>query len=226
MTPCQLRQFRRLLVALVLQALALTIALSLDIDRMMQTVQRLGGQKSDVTEWQSMVVTARPLTDTMDKLRQVNEYFNHKIAFYDDIAVWGQSDYWATPAETLAMGRGDCEDFAIAKYFSLQLAGVPIEQLRIVYVKARIGGSRSSIQQAHMVLVYYPAPDAEPWVLDNLITDLRLASQRTDLTPVFSFNSQGIWTSISGSDPAAAGGVGRLSRWQDLLQRARREGFD
>ena len=226
MTPCQPRQFRRLLVALVLQALALTIALSLDIDRMMQTVQRLGGQKSDVTEWQSMVATARSLTDTMDKLRQVNEYFNHKIAFYDDTAVWGQSDYWATPAETLAMGRGDCEDFAIAKYFSLQLAGVPIEQLRIVYVKARIGGSRSSIQQAHMVLVYYPAPDAEPWVLDNLITDLRLASQRTDLTPVFSFNSQGIWTSISGSDPAAAGGVGRLSRWQDLLQRARREGFD
>jgi predicted transglutaminase-like cysteine proteinase len=225
-TPCQLRQLQRIILALAVQALALTFALGLDIDRLIQTVQHLGGQKSEVTEWQGMVENARSRTDTMDKLRQVNEYFNHRIAFYDDTAVWGQSDYWATPAETLAMGRGDCEDFAIAKYFSLQLAGVPIEQLRIVYVKARIGGSRSSIQQAHMVLAYYQTPDAEPLVLDNLITDLRPASQRSDLTPVFSFNSQGIWTSISGSDKAAAGGVGRLSRWQDLLQRARREGFD
>jgi predicted transglutaminase-like cysteine proteinase len=225
-TFCQLRQLRQIILALAVQGLALTFALGLDIDRLTQAVQRLGGQKSEVTEWQGMVENARSRTDAMDKLRQVNEYFNHRIAFYDDMVVWGQSDYWATPAETLAMGRGDCEDFAIAKYFSLQLAGVPIEQLRIVYVKARIGGSRSSIQQAHMVLAYYPTPDAEPLVLDNLITDLRPASQRSDLTPVFSFNSQGIWTSISGSDKAAAGGVGRLSRWQDLLQRARREGFD
>ena len=226
MTACHLRQLRPILLAIALQALVLSWASGVDVDRLTQAVVQFGGQKSEVTDWLAMISNARAATDPTGRLRLVNEYFNRRIDFYDDQAVWGQSDYWATPAETLAMGRGDCEDFAIAKYFSLQLAGIPVEQLRIVYVKARIGGSRSSVQQAHMVLAYYAAPDAEPIVLDNLITELRPASQRSDLTPVFSFNGQGIWTSMSGADQAAPGGVGRLSRWQDLLQRARREGFD
>jgi predicted transglutaminase-like cysteine proteinase len=166
------------------------------------------------------------LTSPTDKLLRVNEFFNRRIAFVDDLTVWGQTDYWATPAETLAMGKGDCEDFAIAKYFTLQNAGVANEQLRLIYVKAHIGGAASPIQQAHMVLAYYPTPDAEPLLLDNLITDIRPASRRTDLTPVFSFNSQGIWPGAGGGDPQGSGGIGRLSRWQDLLQRARQEGFD
>jgi predicted transglutaminase-like cysteine proteinase len=161
-----------------------------------------------------------------DKLRRVNEFFNRRIRFADDREVWGQGDYWATPMETLAKGQGDCEDFTIGKYFTLLAAGIPDEQLRLVYVKARIGGSGSSIQQAHMVLAYYSAPDAEPLVLDNLITEIRPASRRPDLTPVFSFNSQGIWAGAMGGTAPSAGGIGRLSRWQDLLQRARREGFD
>jgi predicted transglutaminase-like cysteine proteinase len=160
------------------------------------------------------------------KLRRVNEFFNRRIGFADDREVWGQSDYWATPMETLAKGRGDCEDFTIAKYFTLLEAGIPGDKLRLVYVKARIGGPSSSIVQAHMVLAYYATPDAEPLVLDNLITDIRPASRRPDLTPVFSFNSQGIWQGASGGSAPSAGGLGRLSRWQDLLQRARHEGFD
>ena len=226
MKTCHLRQLRPLLLAMVLQGLLLSWAIGLDVERLTQAVVQFGGQKSEVTDWLAMISGARAAADAPAKLRIVNEYFNRRIMFQDDQVVWGQSDYWATPAETLAMGRGDCEDFAIAKYFSLQVAGIPVEQLRIVYVKARIGGSRSSLQQAHMVLAFYPSPDAEPVVLDNLITELRPASQRPDLTPVFSFNGQGIWTSMAGTDQAAPGGVGRLSRWQDLLQRARREGFD
>lgn len=77
-----------------------------------------------------------------------------------------------------------------------------------------------------MVLVWYATPDAEPLVLDNLINDIRPASRRSDLLPVFSFNSQGIWQGVAGKEPQSTGGIGRLSRWQDLLQRARQEGFD
>lgn len=161
-----------------------------------------------------------------EQLRHVNEFFNRRILFGEDEQIWGQSDYWATPMETLAKGAGDCEDFAIAKYFSLLALGVPVEQMRLVYVKARIGGPASSIQQAHMVLAFYSTPEAEPLVLDNLITEIRPASRRTDLQAVFSFNSQGIFTGAAGNAAVGPSGVAGLSRWQDLLRRARNEGFD
>lgn len=128
--------------------------------------------------------------------------------------------------ETLAKGAGDCEDFTIAKYFTLLNANVPVEQLRLIYVKARIGGMNSNLQQAHMVLAYYESPDAEPLVLDNLITDIRPASRRMDLSPVFSFNSQGIFKGVDAKTKPETGGVTQLSRWSELLQRARAEGFD
>ena len=221
-----LRQYCCVFLTLTLYLLGLATTYGLDIDRIVQAVQHLGGRKAEVVEWQAMLSDARTQTDPLARLRLVNEYFNRRIQFADDMTVWGQADYWATPAETMAMGRGDCEDFAIAKYFSLLNVDIPVGQLRLVYVKARIGGSGSSVLQAHMVLAYYPAPDAEPLVLDNLITDIRPASRRPDLTPVFSFNSQGIWVGAGAGDQPTAGAVGRLSRWQDLLQRAHREGFD
>jgi predicted transglutaminase-like cysteine proteinase len=206
--------------------LSLTSATAFDLERLLARFEQLGGSKDIFRDWRQLLGDAREIAPPADKLRRVNEFFNRRIQFADDQEVWGQSDYWATPMETLAKGRGDCEDFTIAKYFTLLNAGVANEQLRLVYVKARIGGPDSTLIQAHMVLAYYPAPDAEPWVLDNLITEIRPASRRPDLAPVFSFNSQGIWQGAGGNDPKGTGGVGRLSRWQDLLQRARQDGFD
>lgn len=212
-----------LLVALWL---GLNSANSLDGNRLLATLQTLGGNVATLREWQHLTSNVLVMNDMEDRLRRVNEFFNRRILFSDDQEVWGQSDYWATPMELLAKGKGDCEDYTIAKYFTLINAGVPSDQLRLVYVKARIGGPNSAMLQAHMVLAYYPSPDAEPLVLDNLITDIRPASRRPDLTPVFSFNSQGIWQGAAGTDPKSAGGIGRLSRWQDLLRRARLEGFE
>ncbi len=159
------------------------------------------------------------------KLRKVNEFFNRRIGFADDNSVWGRSDYWATPFEMMTKGQGDCEDFVIGKYFSLLDMGVPDQQLRLVYVRARLGGPSSALQQAHMVLAYYPSPDADPLILDNLITDIRPAARRPDLLPVFSFNRQGVFADAAGAS-RASGGTERLSAWQDLLRRARRDGFD
>jgi predicted transglutaminase-like cysteine proteinase len=217
-------QFAGTLLLIVI--VGLTPATALDLDRLLARFQQLHGVVANFQDWRQLLTDANGLVAPTDKLRRVNEFFNRRIQFADDQQVWGQSDYWATPMETLAKGRGDCEDFTIAKYFTLLNAGIPNEQLRLVYVKARIGGQASTLVQAHMVLAYYPSPDAEPLVLDNLITDFRPASRRPDLVPVFSFNSQGIWQGAGGNDPQGAGGIGRLSRWQDLLQRARQEGFD
>ncbi|WP_197479414.1 transglutaminase-like cysteine peptidase, partial [Oleiphilus sp. HI0132] len=81
---------------------------------------------------------------------------------------------WATPLEFLATNAGDCEDFSIAKYFTLREMGIPDDMIKITYVKAL------ELNQAHMVLAYYPTPDAEPLILDNLINEIKPAGQRTD----------------------------------------------
>jgi predicted transglutaminase-like cysteine proteinase len=206
--------------------LGLSLAAAMDMDRLLASMQAMGGSVAQFRDWQRTTAEATAMTAAEDKLRRVNEFFNRRIRFAEDREVWGQSDYWATPLETLAKGQGDCEDFTIAKYFTLLAAGISDERLRLVYVKARIGGPNSSLELAHMVLVYYAAPEAEPLILDNLITDIRPASRRPDLTPVFSFNSQGIWQGVTGVTAPGAGSLGRLSRWQDLLARARREGFN
>lgn len=196
-----------------------------DVAKMLATLQRYGGNAALFKDWRQVIEDSKAM-GTQDKLKRINEFFNRKIQFADDIQIWGQTDYWATPIETLAKGMGDCEDFTIAKYFTLLDAGMPNDQMRLIYVKARIGGPASNVTQAHMVLAFYASPDAEPLILDNLITDIRPASRRPDLQPVFSFNSKGIWASPTASSVPSATGVGRLTRWQDLLNRARAEGFE
>lgn len=151
-------------------------------------------------------------------LNRVNQFFNSRIRFVDDITVWGQEDYWATPVEALRKGAGDCEDYALAKYFTLRELGVPASQLRITYVKAL------QLNQAHMVVTWYSTPDAIPLVLDNLKPAILPATARSDLLPVYSFNGEGLWIpQASGSK--RVGDSKRLSRWQDLLARMRAEGF-
>ena len=160
--------------------------------------------------------------DDLQRLTTLNEFFNRRIVFTSDSEVWGQNDYWASPLETLGKGRGDCEDYVIAKYFSLMAAGIASAKLRLVYVRATIGGPGGAVQ-AHMVLAYYSAPGAEPLILDNLIGEIRPASRRPDLEPVFSFNSDGLW---QGTGAQSAGDpVARLSRWREVLAKARAEGF-
>jgi len=172
-------------------------------------------------ELQSTLALAVPLGDEA-KLDTVNQFFNRRIQFRDDIDVWGQADYWASPLEMLGKGQGDCEDFAIAKYFSLMALGLPTARLRLVYVRALIGGP-GGLVQPHMVLAYYASPGAEPLILDSLTTSVRPASRRPDLTPVFSFNSEGLWQGVAGE--AAGDPTARLSRWREVLAKARSEGW-
>ncbi|MBZ0105573.1 MAG: transglutaminase-like cysteine peptidase [Sulfuricella denitrificans] len=203
------------------------MATALDFDRLLNTItQRFGENASrNFHAWKKLLTETKDL-ETPEKLKRVNEFFNRHIRFMDDQQIWSQSDYWATPMETLGKGAGDCEDFTIAKYYTLLNLGVPNEKLRLIYVKARIGGMNSNINQAHMVLAYYRDSQDEPLILDNLITEIRPAGRRPDLTPIFSFNNKEIWQGSSQGSTAGSGGTGSLSRWDDLLKRARAEGFD
>lgn len=169
-------------------------------------------------DWRQLIASLQGSAER-EQLTRVNDYFNRRIRFAEDSVTWGQPDYWATPLETLGQGAGDCEDFTIAKYFSLRELGVDPRKLRLIYVRARIGGPSSTVTQAHMVLGYYATPTAEPLVLDNLLGEIRPAAQRPDLAPVFSFNSEGVYAGANISP------IERISRWTDLLVRMRSEGY-
>jgi predicted transglutaminase-like cysteine proteinase len=169
----------------------------------------------------ALIANIKSKTD-QEKIQQINQFFNTQISFQEDKILWKNLDYWSTPLETLGKAAGDCEDYAIAKYFALLEAGIDIKKMRLIYVKAQIGGPNSRLFQAHMVLGYYETDDSVPYVLDNLISSVEQADDRPDLKPVFSFNSDGIWV---GNKPANADPTTRLSRWRDLLQRTQADGF-
>jgi predicted transglutaminase-like cysteine proteinase len=208
---------------LALLAAGLSVTATPDLDRMQQLAQqRYGGQAAQmVQQWRALMRDARDLPEA-DKILRVNDFFNRRVAFRDDAEIWGVPDYWATPLEVMGRDAGDCEDFSISKYVTLKLLGVPIERMRLIYVRAQIGGPHSTLSQAHMVLGYYPAPGAEPLVLDNLLTEVRPASRRPDLHPVYSFNSEGLWAGSTAAGSATA----RLSKWRDVLSRMQSEGLE
>ena len=146
-------------------------------------------------------------------LRKTNEFLN-QIPYFNDIVHWGKEDYWATPVEALSSFGADCEDYSIAKYLSLKELGIPIERLRISYVRA------TSVGEAHMVLAYYPRPDADPLILDNLVKEVKPASQRPDLEPVYSFNDDDIWLP---SGNTRKGGASQVRLWRELLEKLAKE---
>ncbi|MCE4554514.1 transglutaminase-like cysteine peptidase [Roseateles cellulosilyticus] len=194
-------------------------AAAYDASRVLEAAARRGPRVAEQAQALVQLIERSGTEEESLRLRDVNEFFNRRLAFRDDTVTWGVPDYWASPLEGLDKRAGDCEDYAAAKYFSLAASGVPTARLRMVYVRARLDGQ----SLAHMVLAYYAQPGAEPLILDNLRPEVLPASQRPDLTPVFSFNTEGLWQgvgAVQAGDPLA-----RLSLWRDLVAKARAEGF-
>ncbi|MEH6533191.1 MAG: transglutaminase-like cysteine peptidase [Photobacterium frigidiphilum] len=193
-------------------AIALTDKESKQINTIMQFYGERAGKR--VTAWRN-IFNDNASQDIDTKLREVNNFFNQLI-FIDDIKLWGKEDFWATPLEFLGVGAGDCEDFSIAKYFSLRELGVADNKLRLVYVKAL------ELNQFHMVVAYYPTPSSVPLLLDNLNGDIKPATERPDLLPIYSFNASKLWLMKQKGQGQLAGKASRLSLWNDLRQRSDR----
>ncbi len=179
-----------------------------------QLVTRFGSTaREHIARWQAFPrsLRTRP-SDANVSLVSLNRFFN-RLPFVDDRTHWGVEDYWATPAEMVSSNGGDCEDFVISKYFMAKELGIPATRLRMTYVTS------SRLAQPHMVLAYYPSADADPLILDNLEDTVRPASQRTDLTPVYSFNDEELWVSQRGE----VGNPGQIRKWRTLLEALQRE---
>ncbi|RPA55166.1 transglutaminase [Shewanella vesiculosa] len=178
-----------------------------------QIQQRYGEDRlEDFSDWRDTIAEGSALSD-MDRLHLANQFANRRIRFVSDNDHWQKSDYWATPLESLGSKGGDCEDFAIFKYFTLKAMGVDESKMRLMYVRALL------INEPHMVLIYFEDPKAMPLVLDNLKTQILPASQRRDLKPVYSFNGQGLWLAKAqglGSNKPTSGGT---KNWTDLINR-------
>jgi predicted transglutaminase-like cysteine proteinase len=173
--------------------------------------ERLEGWKEFVRGTAGRTQAAR--SGEVELLGVVNRFFN-RVPSSTDPVLWGVADYWATPAETLSIDGADCEDYAIAKYYTLKELGVPIARLRLVYAKTWL-----SSEYAHMVLAYYPDQHADPLILDNLAGSIQRASDRPDLTPVYSFNDDDLQVPDAGIQISGSS----VRQWRDVLQKLDRE---
>lgn len=150
-----------------------------------------------------------------EKLDKVNQFFN-LLEYRVDSVHWGVNDYWATPLELLVSGAGDCEDFSIAKYFTLLELGVDDSKLLITYTKYKEYGG---YEQAHMVLTYYETPTSIPLVLDNINKEILPADKRSDLRPIYSFNGSGLWRSKQLSKGKKLGKADDVNMWAEMQKR-------
>ena len=165
----------------------------------------------------SLMTSLQDATE-QEKLIKVNDFFN-SFRWVDDMQLWHKKDYWATRMEFVGKGAGDCEDYVIAKYFTLRQIGVPTQKLYFTYVKAL------RYNQAHMVLAYYDTPKSIPLILDNINGKIKIATQRTDLVPVYSFNGDSLYLAKQeGLGQAIPGGNKKQNpKWMELIDRIGKE---
>lgn len=196
-----------------------------DFDKLSTLARQRYGEDAyqDVIALQQLTSQLKTAPES-EKLKRINNFFNQKITFADDIDVWAQTDYWATPLESIGRQAGDCEDFSIAKYMFLKAANVPNDKLRLTYVRAEVNFQGRRSVRAHMVLSYYATPQSEPLILDSLMTEISPASQRKDLSPIFSFNDKGLW--VGNSNKPKSDSQSHLSKWRDVLLRMRTDGLE
>ncbi|MFK5985890.1 MAG: transglutaminase-like cysteine peptidase [Pseudomonadota bacterium] len=184
--------------------------------RIQKLIQLYGKQASKrIKDWQYTIIDHRRAS-ALKKLNVANSFIN-RLNFIDDRIHWRKKDYWATPLETLASSGGDCEDFAIAKYYMLTKLGIADQCLTLNYVKVR------NYKKPHMVLIYQCPGKNTPIVLDNLNPRLLSVKQRSDLIPVYSFNQTGMWLTNTLGEKQKLSSISKLRRWDEVRLRIKKE---
>ncbi|WP_309661899.1 transglutaminase-like cysteine peptidase [Sphingomonas sp.] len=120
------------------------------------------------------------------RVEAVNRYVNARVQFVDDSRQYGRADLWAAASDTLRRGRGDCEDYAIAKFQMLRTAGVSDRNLYLVI-------ARDLVRRAdHAMLVVRSS--GRMLVLDSGSNRILDADEISDYRPVLTFSASGAWT--------------------------------
>lgn len=146
------------------------------------------------------------------KISEINNSYN-SILYREDLENWNIFDYWASPKEFIEKG-GDCEDYAIAKYYALKEKGISIDKLRITYVYS------INLNQPHMVLIY--KNNDKNLVLDNLTSEIKDWKDRKDLKFIYSFNDNDLWI-IKENKEIKAAKANTMQKWRLLQEKVSQE---
>jgi predicted transglutaminase-like cysteine proteinase len=96
------------------------------------------------------IVDSARARDGRARLGEINRAINLAIRPMTDMAQYGQIDVWSSPLVTFTTGAGDCEDYAIAKFVALRLAGMSPDDLRIVVLRDTINGEGHAVAMARL----------------------------------------------------------------------------
>jgi len=133
-------------------------------------------------EWKALLRDLQG-KDRKTQIEAVNKYLN-EVSYLTDPVNYGVADYWATPRQFLTR-KGDCEDYAIAKYMSLRSLGFTDDQMRVVVL------NDLNLRIAHAILVVYH--EGRALVLDNQIRSVVAATSIRHYKPIFSVNETALW---------------------------------
>ena len=179
-------------------------------------------------QWAQIVSYINSLPET-HRAGHVNMVLNG-YRYAADTATSGNEDLWDTPLEFIARGAGDCEDFAIAKYFMLLEAGTPPELVRLAFVfytgdDKNLAAPANRPKRTHVVVLHYAhVGDRDPQVLDAVARIVPL-SERDDLHLVFEFAADGTSTSAVSESMVSSRAIGKMmTRWTAVLERMSRDG--
>jgi predicted transglutaminase-like cysteine proteinase len=118
------------------------------------------------------------------RLGEINRAINLAIRPMSDLAQHGAIDVWSSPLATFASGAGDCEDYAIAKFVALRLAGISPDDLRIVIMRDTIQGENHAVAAARL--------EGHWLMLDNRRMAMVEDGQVRNYRPSFVINQYGV----------------------------------
>jgi predicted transglutaminase-like cysteine proteinase len=201
---------------------ALALALCTCLAQASEPAAASGAATGPSARWDALKSYAATLPET-HRIGQVNAMFN-TLQYRTDMEMHGVADYWDTPREFVERGAGDCEDFAIAKYFMLLDSGVSPDRVKLAFVHYAAGAGgplgpvKAGARRAHMVVLYRDVPHADdPLVLD-LIDEVAPLSTRPDLQVVFDFDARATYA-VHDRTVSTAAVERKMAMWVEVLQR-------
>lgn len=114
-----------------------------------------------------------------DRIAGVNRWVNRKVAYVSDAKLYGKADHWASARETLRSGKGDCEDYAIAKMEILAAMGVSRDDMYLTIARDLVR------RDDHAVLIV--KLNGRAIMLDNASDALLDGDRANDYRPIMSF---------------------------------------
>lgn len=153
------------------------------MDRLWQSVRngRIPAGASSVAQ----LISRNRMVSREEQVAAVNVWVNHNLSYVADRTSHGQSDRWLSVSQSLTSGRGDCEDFAIAKYQILRELGFEEQDIYMVV------GREISVRLDHAIVAVRMNDGF--LIMDNVTDRVLTESEMVDFLPTFSFSSSHTW---------------------------------